>query len=195
MPHKVEAFLRRKQLERDRHALDDLVEAARARGAQEGFQLRERQFDRVEVRTVRRQEPKPGPDALNRRLDLGLLVHREVVEHDDVARPQCRDEHLLHVGEKAGIVDRPVEHGRGRQALDAQRGDDGVRLPMPAGRVIAEALPARAPAVPAEQVGGDPRFVDEDVAASIVQRLGVLPAAAPRGDIRASLFVRVYRFF
>ena len=110
---------RREQLERDRDELDDLVEAARSRGAQEGFQLRKREFDRIEVRTVRRQKAEPGADAFNRGLDVRLFVHREVVEDDDVAGAQRRDEDLLDVREERGVVDRAVEDRGRRQAVDA----------------------------------------------------------------------------
>ena len=74
-------------------------------------------------------------------------------------------------------------------------GDDGVGLPVAARRVIAEAHAARTPAVAAQEIRRDARFIDEDVAARVVQRLGVLPPAARRGDVRPALFVGVYRFF
>lgn len=57
MPHEVEAFPRREELQRDREQLNDLVEAARARGAEIRFQFRKRELDRIEVLTVRRQKP------------------------------------------------------------------------------------------------------------------------------------------
>jgi hypothetical protein len=41
-----------------------------------------------------------------------LFVHREVVEDAHLARPQGRDEHLLDLREKAGIVDRAVKDRR-----------------------------------------------------------------------------------
>lgn len=195
MADEVEALWRCKQPQRDRDELNDLVEAARARGAQEGFQLRKRQFDRIEVRTIRRQKAEPGPRALDRRLDLDLLMHCEVVEDDHIAGTERGHEHLLDVGEKRGIVDRPVKYCRRREPVTAQRGDDRMRLPMAVRRVIAEADPARAAAVAAQEIRGDARFVDKDVAARIVQGQGILPAAARGGDISAPLFVRVYRFF
>jgi hypothetical protein len=40
-----------------------------------------------------------------------------------------------------------IERGRRAEPFETQRGDDGVCLPVTAGRVIAEACPARAPAV------------------------------------------------
>ena len=66
---------------------------------------------------------------------------------------------------------------------------------MAARGVIPEAHATRTAPVAAQQVGGDARFVDEDVAARVVQRLGLLPPAAIGGDIRTSLLVSVYRFF
>lgn len=71
----------------------------------------------------------------------------EVVEHDDVAWAQRGHQDLLDVGEETWAVDRPIED-RGRpDPLETQRGDDGVRLPMPAGRVIPESCAARASAI------------------------------------------------
>jgi hypothetical protein len=102
---------------------------------------------------------------------------------------------LLDVGEKRGIVDRPIEHRGGGHAFHPERGDYGVRLPVPARSVVAEAHPARTSAIPPQQIGGDPGFIDEDVAARIVERLCVLPPPPRGGDISAPLFVGVDRFF
>ena len=66
---------------------------------------------------------------------------------------------------------------------------------MAARRVIPEADASRTASVAAQQVRGYVGFVDEDVAARIVQRLRVAPMAAGRGDIRPTLFVGVYGFF
>ena len=119
----------------------------------------------------------------------------QVVEDHDVAGPQRGHEHLLDVGEECGVVDRAVEDRRRLQAVPAQRGDHGVRLPVSAGRVIAEPQAARAAAVAPQQIGRDAGFVEKDVVPGIAQRLRVVPLAARRGDVRAPLFVGVYRFF
>jgi hypothetical protein len=195
MPDEVEAFLRREELQRDRHQLDDLVEVARARRPHERLQFREGLFDRIEVRTVRWQKAEPGPRAFDRGLDLRLFVHREVVQHDDVTRAQRGHQHLLDVGEKRRIVDRPIEDSRGRELVDTQPRDDSVGLPMAVRRVIPQTLAAGTAPVAPQQVGGDTGFVDEDVAARVVQRLGVLPVATGGRDVRPSLLVGVYRFF
>lgn len=136
-----------------------------------------------------------GAGLFNCRVHGGLLVHREIVEHDNVARPQHRSKHLLDEREERGSVDRAVEdRGRG-QAIDAESRDDGVRVPVPVGRVIAQAHATGTPTVAAQQICRDARFVDEDVGARVVQRLGVLPPAAIGGDVRTSLLVGVYGFF
>ncbi len=119
MLNEVQAFRRRKELQRERDERDDLVETARSRGAQEGLQLRKRHFNRIEVGTVGREKAQPRADPFDRRLDLRLFVGGEIVEHHDVARPQRRDEDLLDVREERGIVDRAIEDGRGREAVHA----------------------------------------------------------------------------
>ena len=104
-------------------------------------------------------------------------------------------EHLLDVGEEGGVVDRAVEDRRCLQAVPSQRGDHGVRLPVSAGRVSAEPQAAGAAAVAPPQIGRDAGFVEKDEVPGIAQRLRVLPVAAGRGDVRATLFVGVYGFF
>jgi hypothetical protein len=78
---------------------------------------------------------------------LGLLVRGEVVEHHDIARVQRRHQHLFDVREKTWTIDRPVEDCRRGKTLETQRGNNSVRMPMTAGRVIPESSAARAPAV------------------------------------------------
>jgi hypothetical protein len=193
--HEVGAFLRREEVDRGGDERDDLVKRAWARGAQERFQFREREFDRIEVGTVRGEKSQVCARPFNGELHRRLLVDGEVIEHHDVAGPQRGDEHLLDIGEKRRIIDGPVEHRRGVQAARPQGGDDGVRLPVPTRRVIADPQPARTARVAPEQVGRDPRFVHEDVLPRIAQRQPVLPAATRRCYITAPLFVGVYRFF
>ena len=162
MAHEIPAFLRREELQRDRDEFDDLVEAPRSRRAQERFQLRKRELDGIEVGTVRRQESDEGPRLFNGCLHGRLFMDGEVVEHHNVAGSQRRHEHLLDVGEECGIVDRAVEDRRRLQAVPPQRGDHGVRLPVSAGRVIAEPQAAWAAAVAPQQIGRHAGFVEKD---------------------------------
>lgn len=118
MPDEVETFARREELQRDRDELDNLVEVARSRRAQKRFQLRKREFDRIEIRTVGRQKAEARADTLDRGLHLRLPMHRQVVEDNYVTRPQRRHQHLLDIREKCGIVDGAVEHGGRMHAVD-----------------------------------------------------------------------------
>jgi hypothetical protein len=73
------AFVGREQLERDGDEAADLVEVARARGAQEGFQFSERELDRIKVRTIGREESHERAHLLDRPPHLRLFVDREVM--------------------------------------------------------------------------------------------------------------------
>lgn len=195
MPDVIRAFGGSVERERGRDQGIDVVKGARARRPQEGFELREGLFDRIEVRAIRRKESEEPAARLNRRAHVGLFVDRQVVEHHHVAGPERRRQDLLDVGQKAGVVEGTVKDRRRGQPLEAQTGDDGVALPMAEGRVIAEALAARTPAIAAEQIRRHPAFIEEDVLADVTERLPVAPARAGHDDIRPTLFVGVYGFF
>ncbi len=79
--------------------------------------------------------------------NLGLLVHREIVEHDDIAGPQGGHQHLFDIGEETLTLDGPIEDRWRPETLESKRGDDRVRLPVTARRVIAESCAPRTPAV------------------------------------------------
>jgi hypothetical protein len=186
---------RREERERGSSERSDVVEGARSRGTQERFQFRERHLDRIEVRTVGRQKSDLRAGGFDGRAHLWLFVDGEIVEHDDIASSECRGQHLLHVGKKAGVVDWPIEHGWRRQPVRPQRGDDRVRFPMAAGSMIAPAHAAATAPVAAQQIGRDAAFIEKDVLPGVAQRQPVAPAAPLSDDVGAPLFVGVYRFF
>ncbi len=98
---------RREERERGRGERGDVIEGARSRSPQEGFQFRERHLNRIEVGTVGRQKSDLRAGGFDGHTHLWLFVDGEIVEHHDIAAPERRDEHLLHVGPKAGGVDGP----------------------------------------------------------------------------------------
>lgn len=195
MPDVVCTFGRREERDGRGDQLTHTVEAARPRGAQHRFQFREGLFDGIEIRTVGRQEADVRADAFDRGAHLRLFVDRQVVEHHHVATVQRGHQDLLDVGEKRRTVDRSVEdRGRG-QAVEPQRRDDGVRLPVTARGVIVQARAAGTAPIAAEEIGGDAAFIQKDVLAHVAQGLRGRPLAARRGDVRATLFVGAYGFF
>jgi hypothetical protein len=195
VPHVICAFGGGEETYRGRDQLAHVVEGAWPCGAEDRLQFGKGLFDRIEVRTVRRQKPDVRPGRFNRGTDLRLLMNREVVEHDDVARPQRGHQDLFDVGAERGRVDGAIEDRRRGEPVDAQSGDDGVRLPMAARGVVMQAGAARAAAIPTQQIGGDAALIEKDVLVHIAQRLPCLPLATGRCDIRTALFVGVYRFF
>ena len=191
----VPALGRREECERGGGECDDVVEGARPHGPEEGFQLGERHLDRIEVGTVGRQKADSRAGRLDRRADLGLLVDGEIIEDDDIPRLERRCQHLLHVRAKADGVDRPIEDGRRREPIGAQRGDDRVRLPMAARCVIVPAHAAETAPVAAQEIGRDAAFIEKDVLRGVAERQPGAPAAPLNGDVGSPLFVGVYGFF
>jgi hypothetical protein len=195
VPDVIRAFVGLEESERRGDQRADLFERVGPRAAEERLQFRKRLFDRIEVGAVRRQKAEVRPDLLDRLAHRGLFVHGQIVEHDHVAWSQRGHQDLLDVRAKGVVVDRAIDHCRCGQLGGPQGRDHRVGLPVAAGRVIADARPAAAPGIATDQIGCHARFVDEDVLAGIVDRQGLVPLAARRRDIRATLFVGVYGFF
>ena len=80
---------------------------------------------------------------------LRLLVDREVVEDDDIARAQRRHQDLFDVGEERRTINGPIKHRGCAQPLKTKRGNHCVGLPVTARGVIAEPGPSRAAPVAA----------------------------------------------
>ena len=189
------ALVWEKQRERGVHQRADLVTGAGTGAAQERLQFGEGQFDGIEVGTVGWKKAQMRPGMLDGLSNLRLFVDREIIEDHDIAAPQCRDEHLLHVGAEGDGIDRAIEHGRRGECCGAQRCDHGVRLPVAAWRVIRRARAPRAPRKAPQQIRGDTRLVHKDVVAGIMKRHHLAPLPPRGGDVRAPLFAGVYRFF
>ena len=135
--------------------------AATACGANEGLELREAEFEGIEVRAIGGQVPEGGPGGLEGALDAGDLVGPAIVGNDDVAGLQGRHQDLFDVGAEALAIDRAVEDPRCGQPRDPQRGEKRAGLPAPAGGVVVDARAARCAAIPPKQLGGDAGFVQK----------------------------------
>src|SRR5215204_7414173 len=93
------------------------------------LRLGEELLDGVEVGAVGRQEEEVGaggPDGAA----CGLsLVAAEIVEDDEVALGEGRDENLLDIEGEELAVDRAVDDPGRVEAIRPQGGDEGERLP------------------------------------------------------------------
>ena len=167
-----------------------------AGGAHEGFELREAEFNGIEVRTVGRQIAERGADALDRaggrrplcvRLRLSAMTMSPGVQggHED----------LFDIGEEARPVDGAVEDpGRG-QASHPQRCEKRTGLPPGARRVVVDAGPAEGPTIPPQEIVRNAGFIEKNQACRIPGRRGGVPHD-PRGrDVRSIVFGGPDRFF
>ena len=108
MPDEISAFSGREEAERGSDQVADVVKCSGPRRAYERFQFRKGQFDRIEIRTVGRQEAEVGTDGFDRRAHGGLFVDGEVVEHHHIARPKRRNQNLIDVGENIALSIGPL---------------------------------------------------------------------------------------
>ena len=171
------------------------LDRSTARGAHQTFELRETLFDRIEIRTVRGQIPQRRAGGGDQLLDALDVMRGEVVGDDDVARGERGDQDLFDVGEKTVAVHRAVDDARRGEAGDPQASDKGARLPARERRVIADAVAARAAAVPAQEIRRDAGFIEKDEARRVPRRRRRLPPHPRGGDVGPVVFGRAHRFF
>jgi hypothetical protein len=92
--------------------------------SQQSLELGEDLLDRIKVRGVFGQKHEARPDVSDRS-SYGLCpVGAEVVEDDDVARLEGRNEELFNIGAEAFAVDGPVEQAGRIDAVVAQGGKE-----------------------------------------------------------------------
>ena len=191
----VRTFGGGKQRQRRGHRGPQVFHRTPPRCAEERFQFREPEFDRIQVGAIWRQVPELRARRLDPRADALDVMGGQVIHHDDVADVERRDEDLVKVGEKAVPVHRPIEQpGRG-QAGDPQRPHERAGLPVMMRRVIVHARAAPAPAVAPEEVRRDATFIEKREAGGVNRRGDASPVGPRGGDVGAILFGRAHRFF
>jgi len=126
----VSTLLRRVALECLANGLPESVAGALCRLAQRRLELGESLLDWVEVGAVGRQVDELCALRLDRRADPDQFMAAQIVEQDDVIRPQGRCQHLYDIGAKALAIDGAVKHARRGDAAAAQTGHQGGHLPM-----------------------------------------------------------------
>lgn len=159
------------------------------------FDLGESLLDRIEVRRVGRQVPKPGAGSSDHVPDGRRLMTSQIIHDDDVAGLQNCDELLLDIGAETLAVDRAVEDARCREPIPAQRAEEGQRAPVAMWSQAAQPLAFRPPASQRSHIGLDPGLIDEDQAPRIETALPGSPSLALAGNISARLLKGEQRFF
>ena len=91
MANVVLALIKAKPLQQRTDGCPEHLKRAGLGAAQQGLELGKDLFDRIEVRTVRRQVPQRSTRALNGRSNARDLVRAQVIHHHNVAWTQFGD--------------------------------------------------------------------------------------------------------
>lgn len=109
------------------------------------------------------------------------------VHDDDVPRLQCRDQHLLDIGEEDDTVHGAVVDEGRRHTVEAQSSGESGRFPMAVRHAGPAAFTARSPTAQAGHLGREASLVDEDKAVWIEIGLSLEPVTSPLQDVGALL--------
>jgi hypothetical protein len=173
----------------------DRVGGAPGGFSEQGFEFGEDLLDGVEVGTVFREEEELGAGGADGAPHGLSFVAAEIVDDDDIARLERRDEDLLDIGEEAVAVDRPVDDAWSGDAIAAERGEEGQRASPALRRRGDELLASRCPATQGRHVGLGPGLVDEDQPRRVKPALIELPLPPPSRHVGAILLGGEQRFF
>ena len=163
--------------------------------SEQGFELGEDLLDRIEVRTVWGQEQEMGAHGADSSAGGLSFVASQIVEDDDVAGLERRNQVLLDPGRESAAIDRSIEHQRCDDPIAAQTRQKGQRLPVAERHLAHQGLTARRPAGQPGHVGLDPGLIDEHQPTGVKAVLMRLPAASQPGYPRPILLGRHQRFF
>ena len=162
---------------------------------EQGLELGKDHLDRVQVGAVRRQEQQVctgisyGPARGN------AFVAAQVVEHDDIARPQGRHQELRHPCQEQAAIDGSVEHAGSNKPVGPQAGHERHGRPARMRHSGDETLSTQGPAISAGHVGLGPGLVDKDQARWVNAVLMALPSFALAGDVGPILLGGAQGFF
>ena len=118
-----------------------------------------------------------------------------VVHEDDVAFFQGPHEDLLDIGQEGRAIHRAVDHVRCCDAIDAQGGHEGERLPVAVGHLGNQPLAPRSAAVEPGHLGRHRSLVNEHETRGLQSTLLGLQLPTCGGDIGSILLGRVEDFF
>jgi len=160
-----------------------------------GFEFRESQFNRIEVRTVGRQITQAHASIRQHLAHALDLVRGQIVQNERVARLQAGPEHLLEINDEDLRIDRSVHQKRGCNLFLAQGRNEGGTLPMAVRHRTSTALAAGAPAIQPGQFGVPTGLINKDQPADIPTAL-LAPPQRPRPfNVGPVLFGGARRFF
>ena len=162
------------------------------------LELGEGHLDRVEIRTIGRQEEEPGSTFFQNGGGFLALVAGEIVENDHVAWLQRRGELSLNVGLEDHAVHRLVDDPRRCQAIASQARDEGLCPPMSERGFGFQTSADTSPPAQARHLRGGAGFIEKDQPINLLAhvRLAVgAPVMARFTDVSALGLGGQQRFF
>src|SRR5512139_226810 len=151
----------RNRAQRLGESLQQGIPGARLRLSQSRLDLRPAQFNRVEVRGIRRQELHPCASGFNQLTDGLPSMSRQVIQDHNVAAAQSREQLRTDIGFKGNTVHGSFKHPRCRDFLPAQCGHQGVMGTGISGRGFDDPLTGCRSTVQTRQAQMGPTFIDE----------------------------------
>ena len=122
MAEVVGAFLRMELGHDLAEQVPQIIHRAGFLASQEPLHFCKCQFNGVEVRTVGRQIEETGADRFDGLSHANNFVSRQVIHHNDVARPKSRNKVLLDVSQKETAIYRSIDSQRRDQSFVTQPG-------------------------------------------------------------------------
>ena len=116
---------------------------------------------------------------------------RQIVDHQDISRPERGRQELLHVSKEG----RAIQHQRRDQAVLAESCDESRSLPVALRHGVDNPLSLRAAAEPARHVGDGPGFIQKHQPGGVERSLSLFPVGTGFGHIGSILLGRAQLFF
>ena len=154
-------ILKRNSKQRLFECLDQVWERTGFESTQDGLNLRPGQFNRIEVRRVRRQIDQVRSTPLDQGFNPSDLVGRQVVHEQDVARLQRWDDALLDVAIEDVAIDSTRHDQRCRDARRANYGQRRGSCPRRQRGILHHALIGCGAPIQSRQTQIDARFVEK----------------------------------
>lgn len=173
----------------------ELVDGSLGTVAEQLFELRERQFDWIQIRRIRGQVAQLGAGRLDGFAYSSDLVAGEIVHHHDVASFQDRHQMLFDPGSEQLAVDAAFDREWSDKPLGPQGAQKSRRLPTSARSLVNQTRAERRATIGARHVGFSPGFVDENGFGRIDQLLRRTPRRALLDHIGAILLAGNQRLF
>ena len=129
--------------------------------AQSCLDFRPTQFNRVEVGGIGWQEFQTCALRFNQLTNAFAGMGRQVIQQEDVARAQGREQLRVNIGFKGDAIDGTFKNPRGSNFLPPQGGNEGVMRTRIAGRGFHDPLPGCGATTQARQAQMSATFIEK----------------------------------